>query len=97
MFFAKYFWTEKVEYNNEPLRTVQLPTSGLISAHKVSSPPRNNIDSYIMFCDKDQWVFQRIIATDNYYGLENGRFDRVMVESDNALEAADVAGTDMDI
>lgn len=37
------------------------------------------------------------MSTNSYYGSENGRFDTVVVESNNAIEAADVASTDLTI
>lgn len=52
------------------------------------------IDSRVKICDKYWKLLQRNVATDRCSSAENAWFDKFIVESDSAIEAADVARTD---
>lgn len=90
----KCFEVEGVEDNNTRLQTLQLPASALISVYQAPSLNNKMIDFFVIVFVTGRRLLQRIVATDSYYVLENGRFNTFMVESDNAIKAADAGDTE---
>lgn len=73
-------------------KSLQLPVSIFIFAYEVPLLHSKMIASSTIVCNTDRRLIKGIVATNSYFGLENGQFDTVMVELENAIEVVDVDG-----